>query len=141
MDIPELANFVPRASTSQSGYFPLDPALAGPSQSSSSRQSRRDNYWQQDDDDDLDQDEYEDSGEGEGEYDSEEESEPERQQQHNAKRTRPASQAGVRDGATQTTSSVAKGKAKAVDQDDLNELGEADEEDLGSVHLFHPSQS
>ncbi|GAA5997999.1 hypothetical protein JCM5350_002855 [Sporobolomyces pararoseus] len=134
MDIPELANFRPRASTSQSAYIPIDPQLANSSTSQRNNKSRNDDddaYWSEEDDD------YEDSP-GE-EEDSEEETDAEEefsQQQRSGtagnKRSRPPTQQGgllLPEGTVQRTNTPnGKGKAKAVDQD---ATGDADEEDLG----------
>lgn len=148
MDIPELANFVPRASTSQAPQFAIDPALADASSSYSGRRAvHADPYAEEDDDGDSywrggvhgdaegDDDDSEDD-DSEEETDAEDEFSQQQQQGQSAgaKRTRaPPSVAGgllLPDGTVQNAHARGneKGKAKAVDQD---ADGDDDEEDLG----------
>ncbi|GAA6008607.1 hypothetical protein JCM11491_003366 [Sporobolomyces phaffii] len=129
MDIPELTNFVPRALTSRSTQFAIDPALGGPS-------PRRGNYWQEDGGDDSGDgeragDDDDDDEDSEDETDAEDEFTQHQQQQHlSTKRARPVPSAGgllTPDGSIPIASS-AKGKARAIDQD--AQPG-GDDEDLG----------
>ncbi|GAA6054995.1 hypothetical protein JCM3770_000484 [Rhodotorula araucariae] len=134
--VPELAGFNPRASTSSSTAFALDPALAGPGPSWSRAQGAVDAaYW--DDEDDL---EYADEG---GAYDddrSEDETDAEDEyaaatQGGGATVRGKKGAGGLLDDTGRATdgSGADKGKARADDQDLFTLDDEDGDEDLGRL--------
>ncbi|GAA6062994.1 hypothetical protein JCM10212_004976 [Sporobolomyces blumeae] len=148
MDIPELANFVPRASTS-SAAFPLDPALASATARPTTGNGNG-NYWDEHDALDYDDDD-DDDGYSQGQDDQDDESDDETDAEEEFARSNrraetatsggTAARAAARGGAiggllnedgTVTLGGAAldkgKGKARAVDQDADDGEGE---EDLG----------
>ncbi|BGP45304.1 transcription factor TFIIIC subunit tfc4 [Rhodotorula kratochvilovae] len=137
--MPELAGFTPRASTSSSTAFALDPALAGPGPSSSrAHRGGDDAYW--DDEDDL---EYADEGaaydddQSEDETDAEDEYAAATQGSGAAGRGRKSAGGLIDDsGQAMSGSRADKGKGRADDQDLFALDDDEGDEDLGRVLLF-----